>query len=185
MCLVTHSFLLQSISLSVYLSIVYFLRERERESGRDRGRQNPKQAPICQRRDCCGAWSHEPWDLITCVETKSQMLNWLSHPGAPPAIYFSEAIDSEQDFLKLVIKVKTKPKWTFSDGEMLIFLMVAQDCYTYTPPAVSPTEVPSDSRLLLPLGAKPSYLGTHPSVGPGYSNLNGNHFGWFVKTSSL
>lgn len=67
---------------------------------------------------------------------------------------------------------------------MLIFLMVAQGCYRYTPTAVSPIEVPAASRLLLPLDAKPSHLGA-PSVGPGYSELNGNHFGWFVKTSSL
>lgn len=45
-------------------------------------RENPKQAPHCE----CGArrraQTQELWDL-TWAETKSQILNRLSHPGAP------------------------------------------------------------------------------------------------------
>ena len=34
----------------------------EREAGREGERENPKQAPSCQRRGPCGARTHEPRD---------------------------------------------------------------------------------------------------------------------------
>ena len=34
-----------------------------------------------------GTWSHGP-ENMTCAETKSQTLNWLSHPGALRIIFF-------------------------------------------------------------------------------------------------
>ena len=38
------------------------------------------QAPSCQHRAWHRAWIHELWDRDL---SRSQMLNWLSHPGAP------------------------------------------------------------------------------------------------------
>ena len=73
-----------------FLMFVYSLREREREReheheegrGRERETQNLKllQALSCQHRDWCGAQTHKPWDHDL---SRSQMLNQLSHPGAP------------------------------------------------------------------------------------------------------
>ena len=55
---------------------------RERGKGRERKRENPKQAPCCQHRAWC--WSpsmnHE---IMTWAESKSWILNQLSHPGTP------------------------------------------------------------------------------------------------------
>ena len=61
---------------------IYFVRYIERawacafmqERGRERRRENSKQAPCCQHRALRGAWSHEPWD---------HDLSWLSHSGTP------------------------------------------------------------------------------------------------------
>ena len=51
----------------IFISLlIYFESERVQEyeqgRGRVRGRENPKQAPWCQRRARCRAWSHELWD---------------------------------------------------------------------------------------------------------------------------
>ena len=63
---------------------IYFERERVRERTWERQRErerekNLKQAPHCQCGAQCGARTHKPGDLDV-----SQMLNQLSHPGAPP-----------------------------------------------------------------------------------------------------
>ena len=58
-------------------------RERDNEGGRgrERGRQNPKQAPPCQCRAWGGAPSHK-CEIMTWAETKGWTLNRLSHPDA-------------------------------------------------------------------------------------------------------
>ena len=53
--------------------------ERERERGRHRN-WSRLQALSCQHRAGCRARTHEPRDHDL---SRSQMLNWLSHPGAP------------------------------------------------------------------------------------------------------
>ena len=73
---------------------VYFEREREwvhtRASGGGAEREergNPKQAPHCQQavqfqhRAGCGVQIN--CEIMTWAKIKSQMLNWLSHPGTP------------------------------------------------------------------------------------------------------
>ena len=46
---------------------------------------NRLQAPSCQRRARRGARTHGPWDHDL---SRSRPLNWLSHPGAPPFLFF-------------------------------------------------------------------------------------------------
>ena len=53
--------------------------ELEQERGRERERQKPKQAPGCQHRARCRAWTHEPWDHDL---SWSWTLNRLRHQGA-------------------------------------------------------------------------------------------------------
>ena len=74
---------------NVYLSLRERERERERETvceqGRDRERGRRRirsrfQALSCQHRARCGAQTHKPGDHDL---GQSQMLNRLSHPGAP------------------------------------------------------------------------------------------------------
>ena len=57
---------------------------RDRERERDRIRSRP-QALSCQQRARLEARTHRPWahDL-----SQSRILNWLSHPGAPPCCIF-------------------------------------------------------------------------------------------------
>ena len=62
-----------------------FLKERESMSGgrAERGRHRIRsrlQAPSCQHKAQCWAQIHEPWDHDL---SQSQMVNRLSHPGAP------------------------------------------------------------------------------------------------------
>ena len=75
-----------------FLNVYSFLRDRERQRERERERtwvregqrkretQNPKQlqALSCQNRARQGARTYEPWDHDL---SRSQMPNWLSHPG--------------------------------------------------------------------------------------------------------
>ena len=56
-------------------------RARVGEGQRERKRENPKQVPHCQRTAQRRAWSH--YETTTWAKTKSQILNWLSHPGTP------------------------------------------------------------------------------------------------------
>ena len=62
-------------------------RQKQRQSTSRRGAEREGdriwsrlQALSCQHRAWCRAWTHKQWahDL-----SRSQMLNWLSHPGAP------------------------------------------------------------------------------------------------------
>ena len=76
----------------LYLVSSFFERERERERAmgegqRERlrrrgGRENVKQAPHWG-----GSWGVPHGEIMTWVEIKSLMLNWLSHPGTH--IWFS------------------------------------------------------------------------------------------------
>ena len=94
-----------TISYDFWKKFLMFIFERERETqsvsgegvekegerdtecewgrGRERGRHriwSGLQAQSCQHRAWCGAWTHKLWDRDL---SWSQMLNWLSHPGAP------------------------------------------------------------------------------------------------------
>ena len=70
------------------------MRERERESTnrggaeREGEREKPKQAPPFSAEPDMGLQptKHE---IMTLAETKSLMLNPLSHPGAPVRLYFT------------------------------------------------------------------------------------------------
>ena len=61
---------------------LFILGERQHKQGRGREREkeNPKQALHHQCRARCGARTHEPWDYDL---GRSQMLNRPSHPRAP------------------------------------------------------------------------------------------------------
>ena len=59
-----------------FLMFIYF------ESGGSRGKERISRRLHAQHRAPHGAWSHDP-GVVTWAEIKSQMLNWLSHPGAP------------------------------------------------------------------------------------------------------
>ena len=77
--------------------IYFWERERERErervsewggAERETGRHriwSRLQAPSCQHRAWCGAWTHKPWDHDL---GQSWMLNRLSHPGTPRVLDF-------------------------------------------------------------------------------------------------
>ena len=77
-------------TFSFFLSL-FILREREGtgEGQREREgeRENSKQALCCQHRDWhrLDLTNHE---IMTWAQIKSQTLNWLSHPGAPPCAHF-------------------------------------------------------------------------------------------------
>ena len=43
----------------------------ERRKDRERGTENPKQAPCCQHRARCGALSYEPWDYDLSQNSES------------------------------------------------------------------------------------------------------------------
>ena len=70
--------------LDFFLMFIYFERETDRQtestSGGGAEREGDTESLSCQNRAWCGARTHEPGDhdLIW-----SQMLNRLSHPGAP------------------------------------------------------------------------------------------------------
>ena len=57
-----------------------FLRELKQGRSRVRGTEDPKQVLHGQQRARCGARTHKPRDHEL---SRSQMLNQLSHPGAP------------------------------------------------------------------------------------------------------
>ena len=63
----------------------WFIFERERETSRrgeaERVRENPKQAPYSTEPDT--VLNPTNCEVLTGVETQSQKLNRLSHPGAP------------------------------------------------------------------------------------------------------
>ena len=67
---------------------LFWERERERrenasqESGTEKGRENPKQAPCSAWVSRCGAQFHNN-EIMTWAEVKSRRLNWQSYPGAP------------------------------------------------------------------------------------------------------
>ena len=78
-----------------FLKFIYlFLRKRANEGETEREGDNPKQALCCQRT--------APWglnlmnqEIMTWAKIKSQMLNQLSHSGAP----VDESVDA-QTFMK-------------------------------------------------------------------------------------
>ena len=47
---------------------------------REREREDPKQAPHCQCKARCWAWTHKLWNHDL---NWSRTFNWLSHPGTP------------------------------------------------------------------------------------------------------
>lgn len=75
----------------LFFNVYLFLRDRERQHewrrGRERGRHRTwsrLQALRCQHRARCGAGTHRPWNHDL---SRSQTLNWLSPPDAPPSCY--------------------------------------------------------------------------------------------------
>ena len=96
-----------------------FTLERERETEHERGRKeggghrmwNRLQALSCQHRARCGAQTHKPWDhdLSRC-----QMLNQLSHPGAPIFFFFLTFVSSFCFYIKGVYRCRHfGTEWTF------------------------------------------------------------------------
>ena len=81
------------------LNVYLFWRETKCKHGRgrERGRHRIRsrlQALSCQHRARHGARTHEPWDHDL---SRSQTLNRLSHPGAPPT----------ESFLKITERVRS------------------------------------------------------------------------------
>ena len=77
-------FLLGCLFFFVYLFILRELGDRGWEwvcvGGTERERENPKQAPHCQRRAWCGAQTCELWDYDLSWDQELDT-NLLSHPG--------------------------------------------------------------------------------------------------------
>ena len=96
------SFLYDSVVfLKHFLFFIYFwVCEREREhtcmsgGGAEREREGDTEseagsrpwAPNCQGRAQCRAWTHGLWDHDL---SWSQLLNWLSHSGAPFVVFYN------------------------------------------------------------------------------------------------
>ena len=84
--------------LFLFLIFLMFIYSGERawpgEGHSERETENPKKALNCQCKAQQGAWTQEPWDHDL---SRSWMLNWLSHPGAPryfhlkPVLIFRKA----------------------------------------------------------------------------------------------
>ena len=74
-----------TVFLIIFFSVYFWEGERERE--RERERENPKQAHTVSEEPNVGLdlMNH---DFMTWAEIKSQVLNWLSHPGALKAWNF-------------------------------------------------------------------------------------------------
>ena len=77
-----------SFFLIKFFNVCLFLRERESRGGGRHRLRSRLQALSCQYRAWCGIWTHEPWDHDL---SWSQMLNWLSHPGAPYGLFLNKA----------------------------------------------------------------------------------------------
>ena len=95
-------------------SNVYSFFERQSECGSGAGAeregdriQSSLQALSCQHRAWCEAWIHELWDHDL---SWSQMLNRLSHPGAPLP-YFSNW--RKLFSVKIAKNIKTILEWLF------------------------------------------------------------------------
>ena len=65
--------------------LIFILRERESKQmrGRERERENPKQA-VSTEHDAI--INHTNCEIMTWAKVKGWMLNWLSQPGAPKVI---------------------------------------------------------------------------------------------------
>ena len=111
----------QVFSGTNFLNIVFIL-ERKQASwgwgveGRDRGRERIPNRLHAQCRAGRGAPSHN-LEIMTWAKIKSQMLNWLSHPGAP-WIWHSEHKMRVHFFSWAIAHVKFSP-WLY---ENLIFI---------------------------------------------------------------
>ena len=75
---------LKSLFFLIFFNFYLFFRQRQIMNGggseRERETQNPKQAPGSELSAQCGACTHRLQDHDL---SGSQMLNQLSHPGAP------------------------------------------------------------------------------------------------------
>ena len=64
-----------------YLFLKDFIYLRVRESAHRRRSRGKGTSKLCtEHRAQCGVWSPDP-EIVTWAEIKSQMLNWLRHPG--------------------------------------------------------------------------------------------------------
>ena len=61
-------------------------RERESTSQGEAGRQDPKQAPCCQRGTWCRTWTHEPWDHDLSRRKKLEAQH--TEPPSVPTLHF-------------------------------------------------------------------------------------------------
>ena len=99
------------------------MRERDRvwagKGQRERHTQNPKQAPGSELSARCPtqARTHEPWDHHL---SRSQTLNWLSHPGAPCILSLTNKLILEfTDFLLGLLPGLQEPVWGRETNEDL------------------------------------------------------------------
>ena len=77
------------------------MRERQRQRGRERGRRRIRSRLCSVSAEPDGGLKLTNGEIMTWAKIKSQLLNWLGHPGAPKVI------------LTIVIKLynKTSPTW--------------------------------------------------------------------------
>ena len=93
-------------------------RERRKE------RENTKQAPCCQHRDWCGAWTHEPWDHDPRQNQESEAYE-LNHPGAPSLLKFLISFFSfEENMLNKSSQTELRKQLTFIKLEHVIKLLL-------------------------------------------------------------
>ena len=107
---------------------IFIFRDRDQaRRGRERGRQNPKQALHLQHKAWCRAQTHELWDHEL---SRSWMLNQLSLPGASYPL-----------ILKTTLIIHCIPMWTcvcfwtpFSPAIFLVLFKIPYhfNCYGFT-----------------------------------------------------
>ena len=95
----------------IFLHLFIFDREHKWGRSRERGRHriwSRAQALSCQHRAWCGAWTCEPRDRDL---SQSQMLNRLSHPGAPMLLQVFKSTSNIETLNGSFGQTFQKPHW--------------------------------------------------------------------------